>query len=75
MCHRRCLETVNLCVNPVVGQKLVEEVLEAQQRSDEFPKLCHVFIQPGAGDAALVGYCKSAGLRVHQGCVLVDLHP
>eukprot|EP01043_Picozoa_sp_COSAG02_P045193 COSAG02_NODE_4109_length_5767_cov_9.135321_5_plen_86_part_00 len=68
----RCLETVNLCVNPAMGQKLLAEIL---QQGDDFPQLRHVFIQPGAGDEALVGYCESAGLRVHQGCVVVELRP
>ena len=38
-----------------------------------FPELRHVFIQPGAGDAALTSFCESKGLHVHNGCVLVEL--
>ena len=75
-CGDRLLQTVNLCVNPSVGHKLMTEVLEAQRRDEaQFPELRHVFIQPGAGDAALVSYCESSGLRVHEGCVLVELSP
>ena len=75
-CGDRLLQTVNLCVNPSVGQKLLADVLEAQRRDKaQFPELRHVFIQPGAGDAALVSYCESSGLRVHEGCVLVELSP
>ena len=73
----RSLETINLCVNPTIGHKVLAEMLEARLRdATEFPELRHVFIQPGAGDAALVSYCESSGLlRVHEGCVLVELSP
>lgn len=71
--HCRTLETVNLCVNPTIGQKLLAEIAGQQQQQQDFSKLRHVFIQPGAGDAGLIGYSKEVGLCVHEGCVLVDM--
>jgi len=38
------------------------------------PRLRNVFIQPGAGDEQLVAVCEALGLRVHEGCVLVEMH-
>jgi hypothetical protein len=32
-----------------------------------FSKLCHVFIQPGEDDAALVGYCE----LLTRGCAFI----
>ena len=29
--------------------------------------------QPGAGDASLAGFCEAGGLKVYEGCVLVEL--
>ena len=72
----RSLETINLCVNPTIGHKVLAEMLEARLRdATEFPELRHVFVQPGAADDALRIYCESNGLRLHEGCVLVELSP
>jgi hypothetical protein len=32
-----------------------------------------VFIQPGAADAELLEACRGKGLRVHEGCVLLEI--
>ena len=65
----QAVETLNLVVNSHTGEKLLREAIEAGC----VPKLQNVFIQPGAGGANLIQYCRVAGLHVHEGCVLLEL--
>lgn len=59
------VEAVDLCINPVLGLKLLEEVKELGIK--------YVLIQPGAESADILKYCKDNGIEALEGCALVGL--
>ena len=64
-------ETLNLCINSHQGLQLITELVETPRFPAGATK--NVFIQPGAESPALLDYCAAHGLRVHQGCVLIEM--
>ena len=69
LCDLECpVETVNLCVNPAAGLKLLSEYVAAGKCSASY-----VFVQPGAGSDQLARFCEESGLQIHHGCVLLDM--
>jgi uncharacterized protein len=60
------IDVVDLVISPKVGPSIVDEMIELDIKN--------IFIQPGAGSDEIVEKCKAAGISVHQGCVLMELH-
>ncbi|CAJ1338021.1 unnamed protein product [Effrenium voratum] len=58
------VDVVDLCINPVAGLTLVDEMAELGIKK--------VFIQPGAGSEAVLKRCEEKGIDVFQGCVMIE---
>ena len=59
------IDVVDLVISPKIGPQIVDDMAALDIKN--------VFIQPGAGSDEIMQKCASAGISVHQGCVLVEL--
>ena len=59
------IDVLHLCVNPVVGEKMLRE---AQARGCR-----NVYAQPGAESPELAKLAGELGMAFRKGCVLVDM--
>lgn len=59
------VDVVDLVITPTVGIDVVKEACDLG--------IDKIFIQPGAGSNEIRNYCKNKGVRVYEGCVLVEL--
>lgn len=59
------IEVIDLCINPVEGLKIVKEAKEIG--------IGNILIQPGAGSAEILSFCKQNGITAIEGCALVEL--
>lgn len=59
------IEVLDLCINPKVGIKVVEEAKELG--------IDKILIQPGAESEEILDYCKRNNIEAVEGCALVEL--
>jgi predicted CoA-binding protein len=59
------IEVVDLCINPVKGLEIVQEVKSMN--------LDKILIQPGAESEDILKYCKENNMVAIEGCALVEL--
>ena len=59
------IDVVDLCINPIKGLKILEEVYELN--------IGKVLIQPGAESDEIISFCKTKGITAIEGCALVEL--
>ena len=52
-------------ISPSIGIEVVKEACALG--------IDKIFIQPGAGSREIKDYCKEKGVKVYEGCVLVEL--
>lgn len=59
------IDVIDLCINPNKGIEIIKEAATL--------KIDKVLIQPGAGSNEIKEYCINAGIKVVDGCALVEL--
>lgn len=59
------IDVIDLVISPSIGIEVVKEACALG--------IDKIFIQPGAGSREIKDYCKEKGVKVYEGCVLVEL--
>ncbi|NLZ50031.1 MAG: CoA-binding protein [Clostridiales bacterium] len=59
------IDVLDLCINPKVGIKVVEEAKELG--------IDKILIQPGAESEEIISYCRENSIVAIEGCALVEL--
>jgi len=57
------IEAVNLIISPKIGLGIVEEMIQLEIKC--------LFIQPGAGTAAIIEKARAADIEIVESCVLI----
>eukprot|EP00621_Florenciella_sp_RCC1693_P010662 CAMPEP_0182530478 /NCGR_PEP_ID=MMETSP1323-20130603/5943_1 /TAXON_ID=236787 /ORGANISM="Florenciella parvula, Strain RCC1693" /LENGTH=131 /DNA_ID=CAMNT_0024739777 /DNA_START=36 /DNA_END=431 /DNA_ORIENTATION=+ len=64
-CAQPPIDVVDLIISPKIGPDIIVQMAELG--------IPDVFIQPGAGTDEIREAAASAGISVHEGCVLIEL--
>lgn len=59
------VDVIDLVITPKIGIEVVKEASELG--------IDKIFIQPGAESREIINFCKEKGIKVYEGCVLVEL--
>ena len=59
------VDVVDLVISPKIGPAIIDDMASLGIKN--------VFIQPGAGSDEIIAKCATAGISVHEGCVLIEL--